>query len=88
MKSFKFLLPFLSLMLCCGNALLSSSHSQAISLTEAIGVSAAKTLLLSETASELIREIGYGFGISRILYDWQTQQWLEIESLIAQNEVV
>lgn len=87
MKSFKFLLLFLSVILCCGN-LLSSPRSRAISVTESIGMSAVKTLVLSEKAHEFLEGIGYGVGASSILRDWQTQQWLEIESLLAQNEVM
>ncbi|WP_100934191.1 hypothetical protein [Candidatus Chlamydia corallus] len=88
MKAFKFLLPFLSIILCYGNTLLSSPRSQGISVTEAIGTSAVKTLLLSESARQFLEEIGYGFGASIILHDWQTQQWLEMECLITQNQVI
>ncbi|ANH78736.1 hypothetical protein Cs308_0566 [Candidatus Chlamydia sanziniae] len=43
---------------------------------------------MSQEAQELAKTLGYGFGMSSFFYEWQTQQWMEIEHLITQNEVI
>ncbi|WP_066482281.1 hypothetical protein [Candidatus Chlamydia sanziniae] len=88
MKLFKFFLPILSLVFCFLNIASISNYSKGLLLSETIGLSALKTTTLSQEAQELAKTLGYGFGMSSFFYEWQTQQWMEIEHLITQNEVI
>ncbi|AAP05568.1 hypothetical protein [Chlamydia caviae] len=88
MKTLKFLLPILAWALCCGGMVTESNHSRGIIVSEAMGLAAARCSSLSSQAGELAKAAGLGYGASALLQEWQNQQAIELETLIARNNEI
>lgn len=88
MRFLKFFATLVVLALCCGSMLSSPSRSHGFLVSEVMGVSALKTLALSEKTYTVIEALGYGFGAPSLVHGWQAQQWLELEYLLARNDII
>ncbi|WP_172600178.1 hypothetical protein [Chlamydia abortus] len=88
MKTFEFLLPILSWALCCGGAIAESNHNRGFIVSEAMGLAAARRSSLVVRAGEVAKVAGLGYGASVLLQEWQNQQAIELETLIAKNGVI
>ncbi|SYX09289.1 hypothetical protein C834K_0850 [Chlamydia poikilotherma] len=88
MRTFKFLLPILAWALCSGSMITESNHTRGITVSEAVGLAAARCGSLAGRAGELAKAAGFGYGASVLLQEWQNQQAVELETLIARNSVI
>ncbi|EPP34835.1 putative exported protein [Chlamydia ibidis] len=89
MKSFKFLLPILAWLLCSGSALSSSTNRMhAIFISDKLGLAAISSVALTPKATDFAQVMGLSYGTSVLVHDWNNQQALEIESLIAGNRII
>ncbi|MEF9496991.1 hypothetical protein [Chlamydia sp. 04-14] len=88
MRTFKFLLPILAWALCFGGVVTESNHTRGIVVSEAMGLAAARCGSLASRAGELAKAAGFGYGASVLLQEWQNQQAVELDALIARNSVI
>ncbi|QXE28227.1 hypothetical protein [Chlamydia buteonis] len=88
MKTFKFLLPILSWTVCFGGVVTESNHTRGFTVSEAIGLAAARRSSLASRAGEVAKVAGLGYGATVLLQEWQNQQAVELETLIARNGVI
>ncbi|QVE49358.1 hypothetical protein SBV42_01065 [Chlamydia crocodili] len=88
MRTFRFLLPILAWALCFGGMITESNHTRGIIVSEAVGLAAARYGSLAGWAGEFTKAAGFGYGASVLLQEWQNQQAVELETLIARNSII
>ncbi|WP_348663143.1 hypothetical protein [Chlamydia vaughanii] len=88
MRAFKFLLPIVAWVLCCGSMVVNSNRTRGIIITEAAGLAAVRACSLAVRVSDFANAAGLGYGASILLNEWQSQQAVELETLISRNGVV